>query len=121
MSISADLSELRGIEHDIKRMNGELKKLRKRKKDLETNIAAYIKSKDLPGVKHHGTAVLLEEKVKKASKSNKDRDRDAMNVLQQYGIQESPEKVLKEILKARQGEDVIIDKIKMKKYKRKDG
>ena len=119
-AIQAELNELRGIQHEIKTKSTDLKRLRNRKKELEKNIAAYIKAKDLPGVKHHGTAVLLEETTTKAPKAKKDREKDAVRVLEQYGVQNSPERILKEILKARQGEEITIDKIKMKKYKNKD-
>lgn len=115
MSVKANLNELKGIQHEIKNKTAELKRLRNRKKELENHIAAYIKAKDLPGVKHHGTAILLEEGKAKAPKTKKDRDKDALNVLEQYGIEKSPARVLKEILKARQGEEVTVDKIKMKK------
>lgn len=120
MSIQAELSELKGIQHEIKNKTADLKRLRNRKNELEKHIAAYIKAKDLPGVKHHGTAVLLEEKTAKAPKAKKDREKDAIEVLEQYGIQKSPDRILKEILKARQGEDITVEKIKMKKVKNKD-
>ena len=117
MSIQTQVSELKAIEQDIKLTSQELKKLRLRKKELEKHISAYIKAKELPGVKHHGTVVLLEEKPAKAPKTKVEEQRDALRVLEQYGIHDSPEKVLEEILKARQGESIVVDKLKMKTYK----
>lgn len=118
MSIQPQVNELAGIKTELKVINAKAKKLRARKKDLETEIAKYIKAKDLPGVKHHGTEIRVEEKISRAGKSNKQRDLDAMNVLENYGIRH-PERVLQELMEARKGEEVQIDKLKMNQPKQK--
>ena len=116
MSIQGDVNELKGLEHEIKSLAKRLKMLRQRKRSVEANIAAYLHAKETPGVKHQGTAIIVEEKTKRASKSNKQRDRDAIYVLESHGIRH-PERVLRELMEARKGEEIPADKIKMKKYK----
>ena len=115
MSIQADLSELKGLEKEIKILSKRLKGLRKRKKELDARVTAYIRAKELPGVKHRGTAVLIEEKTKRAPKSNKDRDRDAIRVLEERGIRDA-DLLFRELMEARKGEEIVTDKLKMKKY-----
>jgi hypothetical protein len=118
MSIQPQVNELNGIKAELKTLNARAKKLRARKKHLEAEIAAYIKSKDLPGVKHRGAEIRVEEKTKRAGKSNQQRDKDAMDVLAQYGIRH-PDRVLQELMEARKGEEIPIDKLKMKLPKKK--
>jgi len=115
MSIQSDLNELKGLEKEIKNLSSRLKHLRKRKKEIEARVTAYIRAKELPGVKHRGTAVLIEEKTKRAPKSNKDRDRDAIDLLERRGIRDA-DALFREMMEARKGEEIISDKLKMKKY-----
>ena len=118
MSIQPQVNELNGIKAELKVLNARAKKLRERKKYLESEITAYIKSKELPGVKHQGAEIRIEEKTTRAGKSNKQRDIDAMNVLERYGIRH-PDRVLQELMEARKGEEIPIDKLKVKPPKKK--
>lgn len=116
MSIQGDLSELNGIEQELKSLRTRTKNLNKRKKEITARITEYIQTKDLPGVKHQGTAILLEEKTARARKPPKQRDQDAISVLEKYGIQDA-ETAFKELMEARKGDEVFVNKLKMKKYK----
>lgn len=118
MSIQPQVNELNGIKAELKAINAKAKRLRARKKVLEAEIAEFIKSKDLPGVKHHGTEIRVEEKTTRAGKSNKQRDLDAMDVLERYGIRH-PDRVLQELMEARKGEEIAVNKLKMKQPKKK--
>jgi hypothetical protein len=75
-----------------------------------------LKVKQQPGVKFQGTAIILEEKEKHASKKPKERDDDAILVLQRLGV-ENPEQALKDILASRKGEKIASEKLKIAKYK----
>jgi hypothetical protein len=116
MSIKADVIELESIRSEIKLLNIRRKKLKQAEKIVEERISQYLKAKEQPGLKHQGTAVILEEKEMPGPKKNKDRDNDAISVLKKYGIQDS-EKILKEILDARKGTGVLKQKLKIQKYK----
>lgn len=116
MSIQGDLNELSGIEQELKSLRSRTKALNQRKKEITARVTAYIRSKDLPGVKHQGTAILLEEKTARAPKGKKQREKDAMGVLERHGIR-NPEMVLQELMDARKGEELAVDKLKLKKYK----
>jgi len=116
MSIQADLTELNGIERELKSLRMKTKSLNLRKKEVTARITAYIRSKDLPGVKHQGTAVLLEEKTKRMRKPVKQQDQDVIMILKNYGVN-NPEMAFQEIMDARKGEEIPVDKLKVKKYK----
>ena len=116
MSIQGDLVTLSGLEREIKTLNKRLKLLRKEKRECEARIATYIRAKELPGVKQRGTAVLLEEKTRRAPKTSKERDQDAREVLQRAGVHNA-DAVLQELLEARKGQAYLSDKLKTKKYR----
>ena len=119
MSIQGELNEIYQINQEMKRLNVELKELRKRKKELEKAVSTYIKANELPGIKHNGTAILIDEKVTRAPRSIKDRDMDTLRVLKDSGIS-NPEEVWSKIQEARKGQEIIVDKLKIKKPIRKN-
>lgn len=100
MSIQNNINEINSIDTEIKRITGELKKLRQRKKELEKNIIKFLEEKEQPGVKFGKQALFLEKKTKKVNKKNKQYDQDTLKILKANGI-EDPEKVLKEIKEAK--------------------
>jgi hypothetical protein len=116
MSIKSDVLELQSIRQEIKALSAKATILRKKAKEIEERIQEYLRAKDQIGLKHQGTAIILEEKEERAKKKNKDKDQDATYILERYGIQ-NPEKVLQEILEARKGEKVPKTKLQIKKYK----
>jgi len=117
MSIQGEVNELESIKVELSNLNKRAKQLRLRKKALEASIAEYIKSRNLPGVRHHGKAIVLESKSSRLGKSNKKRDQDALSILEQYGVQ-NPQNVLKQIMEARKGDLTTVEKIKMNNLKR---
>jgi hypothetical protein len=119
MSIKADINEIEGIEAELKTIRARAKVLRLRKKELEARVGEYLETKETPGVKYQGKEYRLHEKTTRASKKAKDRDLDAIYVLEKYGIREA-DIVLKELLEARKGEEVQSRKIKIKKVKKKN-
>jgi hypothetical protein len=116
MSIQGDIKELKGINLEIKSLSTRLKILRKEAKKVDENIRVYMHSKEVPGVKHRGEAIILEETKKRVHKPSKQRDLDAIDVLYKYGVH-NPEKIFEELMEARKGEQIVSEKIKMKKYK----
>jgi|TARA_Y100000389_G_scaffold114197_1_gene111388 hypothetical protein len=117
MSIKGDVIELKNINQEIKRLNDRKKTLNKRAKVVEQKIIKFLESKEQPGVKYQGTAVLVESKNSTKTKKTKERENDSISVLQKYGIS-NPEQVLKELLNARKGETVEKKKLKIKDLKK---
>lgn len=118
MSIKAYVQELDSIQYELKTMAARRKKLKEREKKLMEDIKDFLREKDQVGVKHHGTAIILEEKQVRAKKKAKERDQDAIDILEQYGI-DNPDKVLAELLEARKGTKITEPKLTFKKYKDK--
>ena len=116
MSIKADVTELESIKLELTNLSKRRKMLKEREKQIEGRIAQFLKSKDQIGVKHHGMAVVIEEKEVNGPKKMKERDADAIGVLSQYGIKE-PDKVFAELMKARKGDKVVTEKLSVKKLK----
>ena len=117
MSIKADVSELEAIRAELKTLNERRRRLKQKENDVEKRISDYLKAKDQPGVKHNGTAIILEEKERPLHKHPKERDADAIQVLENYGIQDA-DKVLKELMEARKGERQVKQKLKIQKLKK---
>jgi hypothetical protein len=114
MSIKADVSELESLKTEIKTILVRLRMLRKREKEVEHRISEFLKANDHPGVKHQNIAIILEEKEKPGPKRLKEKDADAMNVLEKYGIRDT-QKVWEEIMSARKGDPVLKQSLKIKK------
>ena len=111
MSIKSDVNELNNLNLEIKRQTEVMKRLKKRKKELEDNILLYLEEKDQIGLKYQNTAVIVEHTHKRQNKKRSDREKDAVQVLKQYGI-ENANSALKELLEAYRGDQV--DKIALK-------
>ena len=115
-NIQADLRELGNLERELKNINQKAKALRKRKELINARIVGYCRANDLPGIKHQGIAIRLEEKTSRSRKKKKEKEYDQLSVLKSYGIH-NPEVVLQEIMDAGKGEEIAVDKLKIKKYK----
>jgi hypothetical protein len=116
MSIKADIRELSDLKNEIKILQAKLKNLRKQAVVVQDRITLYLKSKETPGVKYEGNVILLEQKEKAKNKPNKQKEIDAIRILENYGIKDS-QKVLTEILQARKGDMELKTKLKIEKIK----
>lgn len=118
MSIQGQVDELKSIQNELASMRKKGSALRKRAKQIEEEIDAYLDAKDQPGLKYKGMAIIRETKPKRNPKKKSDQKADSINVLEQYGV-EDPEKVLEEVMEARRGTPTEQRKLKFKKYKKK--
>lgn len=114
MSIQRDVNELNQINSEIQRLTKQTSALRSRKKETEKRIIEYLKAKNQPGLKYQGTAIVLEEKPKRANKKKSQAEEDCIRVLEEYGVDDA-RSALKDIMEARRGEEIENHKIKIKK------
>lgn len=112
-TIKAEVDELNQINLEIKRNMDAVKKLREKKKSLETNIAAFLNEKEIPGVKYNGDVILLQRKNKTVLKSKKTRDSAVVELLKNSGVQ-NPDEVIKQ-LKTIGKESITMETIKINK------
>ena len=113
MSIRSYVDELNSVKNEIKRNNEVNKKLRLRKKELEDEIADYLRNKEQNGLKYKGQAIILENKEKRKSKKKKQKELDVINLLQNLGLSQ-PEIVYEQILEVQKDEPILEQKIKIK-------
>jgi hypothetical protein len=117
MSIKSDVLELEGIRLELKSLTLKRKKLKEKEKIVESRIAEFLESKNQPGVKHAGTAVLLQKQEKFPSKKPKEQTQASLAVLEKNGIRDA-ERILKELMDARKKEESIVKQsIKIQKIK----
>jgi hypothetical protein len=116
MSIRDTFTELQSIKTEMKRLKSEIKTLREAEKKAEYKIREYLMEKGEPGFKLQGTAVILEEKEIRTKKNNKEKNEDALYILEKYGITENKEKILNELLEARKGDLQTTKKLKIQKF-----
>jgi len=110
MSISGDVDELKGLQQEIKKTRGELKKLRDLEKKSQLKIINFLKEKDQPGVNYKGDEIKLDTKFSK--KPKKQVIEDSIDILEKYGINDA-QKLLDELALARKGDDDEIDILKI--------
>lgn len=118
MSIKSDVAELESIRLELKRLSEKRKQFKLREKAIENKISEYLKSKDQIGLKNNGIAIVLEEKETREKIKNKEKDEQAIDILNKLGIKDS-EKVLEALMEARKGAKTTVEKLTVKKYKPK--
>jgi hypothetical protein len=120
MSIASDLRELESVNAELKKINDEIRRLRITCKPLQIQadaandrIISFCNSRDHPGLKYKGKAIMVETKEAREPKKLLARENDAIRVLAARGI-ENPEIVYKEMMEARKGEITEKSKLKIK-------
>lgn len=111
-SIQNNVKELKDINTEIKRLQIETKKLKKRAQDIEKNILSYLNEKEQPGLKYQNTAIIIENKAKRVSKSKKDSDSNAIRILEENGVHNAGE-IMRKIAESRKGEQIQMQKVKL--------
>ena len=111
--IANDMKELKAIIAETKKLTETLKELRSRKKDLENNILQYLEENEQPGVKYQELIVLRNEKTTYTKKKPKDKEKDIVRVLEENGISD-PQKVYQMIGEASKGEEIQVNKLRIK-------
>jgi len=112
-NIKAEFEELSSINVEIKRSVENLKKLREKKRTIESSIAAYLNEKNLPGVKYNGDVILIERKDKKITKSKKAREEELVNLLKESGVHHAEDLAMK--IKNVGKEQVTMERIRINK------
>lgn len=115
MSIRNDVVELRGLKHEAKQLRARLKAIRKQEKIVEERIRRFLELKNQQGVKYEGTAVILNQAVRRKPKSKNNRDRDAIRILSDAGCDDAAG-LLEKVLEARRGTPLPSSSLKVQEY-----
>ena len=116
MSIKSYVDELNNLNVEIKHNNAKNRMLRKRVKELETNISEYLHSKEQNGLKYNGKAIILEQKDKFSTKKKKDKQDDIKLLFRTLGISD-PDYAYEKLQEAQKGIPMIQDKLVIKNIK----
>lgn len=93
------IDKLKHIKQTIKSKKEEVKQLVASQKQLEEQIILYLKDKDLPGIRHNGNVLILDEKPKKKQLPKKDQQNRLRQILQENNIS-NPDNILTELQRA---------------------
>jgi len=111
-SIRAEISEYNSLLTEKKQLSSRLRKINYRLKQLSPSINNSLKQNGQIGVRYGNKGYITHTKNKTLSKSTKERNVDALKVLRKAGVN-NPAEVLFDILKARKGEQIQVDTIKI--------
>jgi hypothetical protein len=112
------VTELKEINTEIKRLKNATSELKKRAMQIEKNIISYLNEKNIPGVKDKDTAIIIENKKKRIGISKKSAEQESIKILESHGIHDA-KNVLQEILNARKGNNIEMQKVSITNINRK--
>lgn len=108
--IASIITELKDLTNEIKNRSLEMKKLRKRRDELEEKMCKFLDEKGQPGIRHKGIAVIAQDKDKRLPKKKKDKKEDGVSILRQSGVNNA-ENVYDKLLESMKGDTVPKKKI----------
>ena len=117
-TIQSDMLELKSINTEIRRIDGNKKELKAKAAIVEKRIIDYLKEKDgVKGVKTKDasgadTGFLLQTAQKTLNKSEVEKKKSAIEILRANGVT-NPDKILKELDDGRKGNKIPIHKLKI--------
>ena len=106
--------ELDNIDQEIKRLNGQIFKLRKRQKELYEKMKIYLNEKETKAVKYKNINIVMEEKLKTTKKNKEDKLKDCKDFLIKHNIPTSDKNIL-DFMKVMKGQEETKTTIKLKK------
>ncbi len=118
MSRSADLqskaSEYIRIATEIKELNAKLLELRKKRKELDSEILKDLQDASVPGFKMNGIVFISDEKVKSTRKKKSEIERDLIEVLDKHEVKVDKKTLIEDLEKARKGEKTSVSALKIR-------
>ena len=118
MSRGADLqskaSEYIRIASEIKELNTKLLELRKKRKELDSEILKDLQDASVPGFKMNGIVFISDEKVKSTRKKKSEIERDLIEVLDKHEVKVDKKSLIEDLEKARKGEKTSVSALKIR-------
>jgi len=111
--IAINMSELKNINVELKRLGQQMKILKTKKKEIEENIADYLKEMESEAARYKNMIVISKEKKHRIKKNKVEREHELSSILQKAGIHNT-DKVLHEIKEALKGKETMINCLKIK-------
>ena len=105
MTITTDITELKELEVELKRLKKQQQILRQKKEDCERRILQYLDANEQPGVKMGGMVVMAENRRMRKYQKKSDKLARGEEILERIRIDNSRE-TLDMILEAMRGEQL---------------
>lgn len=116
-NVKSLLAERESIEKEIKHMREKIRKLNKRKQELEEMSVKYMKDTKKNTVKFKEKTYHLEEREKRKRKKDSDKKKDAIELLKDY--HPKPEELYEKLLERLRGEPEKAYRLKNDSKKKK--
>ena len=121
LKLKADISELKSIEQELKRLNELMKPLRTRKKEIESNILKFMESSNqqqggvggIAAIKMSDVEVVAVEKKTREKLHKDEKEQHAIELLKSNGIQNAS-KVYSDLQEVLKGKEHTQNKLKFK-------
>ena len=101
-NITEDVSELKSVTAELKRLRKSVKELTDLKKQCEARILEYLENTEQPGIKAQGITVVAAKKQKRAYQKQQTRLAKGAEMLQQLGVPDA-QAVLAQLLESMRG------------------
>jgi hypothetical protein len=117
MSIQSDMLELKSINTEIRRLDGNRKDLKTKAAKVEKRIIEYLQEKNEKGVKTkdatgNNTGFILQTTQKTLNKTVTEKTKSSLDILRANGVSNA-EQVLKELEDGRRGNKIPVPKLKI--------
>jgi len=115
-NVREDLKELSKIYENLKNLALQMKDLRDRKKQIETNLIDYLQQTEEVGLRYNSFIFFPKDKKVRKKLKKKERDETAIRVLEDYGVDQAKE-AYEKLMDAMKGEEEIVSVIKVSEQK----
>lgn len=103
MSIHQDFNELQSLNVELTRLRKVMKQLNRQKKECEARILQFLEAHDHPGIRLGNTFITTQVRAQPKRIPKPQQVNRCAHVLATYGLEESAEVVVKEMLDAIKG------------------
>jgi methylphosphotriester-DNA--protein-cysteine methyltransferase len=115
-SITGIVSELATIEKELQSLRSQVKKLNKRKADLEQEVIRFMESKEQTGLKYKGMRIEAREQEAHRRLKKGEKEESIKDTLRRQGVHD-PDRAYTELIKSMKGSPEHKVKIKISKLK----
>lgn len=116
MDINSLIYELNIISTEEKQLRLHFKKLRDRKKTIESQLITTLEKSEEKGIKYNNILIILDDKETTIYKKKTEKIQEAKNILKKNGVNNA-DNILFDVLKAMKGDTKIQTKLVIKKNK----
>ena len=115
-SITGIVNELSTIQKELMNLRSHIKKLNKRKADLEQEIIHFMESKEQSGLKYKGMRIEAKEQEAHRRLKKSEKEESIKDALRRQGVHD-PDRAYTELIKSMKGSPEHKVKIKISKLK----